>query len=85
MGQNPRYGPVVITLALPRTGPTRLDVFDSTGRRVRTLLDRVTDAGFVRLSWDGSDARGTQRASGLYFVRLTAPGGMLSRKLSLVR
>ncbi len=49
-----------------------LAVYDLSGRRVRTLLDRRMDAGPVEVRWLGDDDRGRRVARGLYFWRLLA-------------
>jgi len=36
-------------------------------------------------SWDGTDARGSRRAPGVYFVRLTDGASAVTRKLLLSR
>ena len=63
-----------VELAVPGRADVCVDVFDVTGRRVRTLLDRSVGAGEYRLLWDGRGDDGRQAAAGIYFVRLTAPG-----------
>ncbi|NNE44367.1 MAG: T9SS type A sorting domain-containing protein, partial [Gemmatimonadetes bacterium] len=55
-------------------GPVRLSVFDVSGRRVARLVDGPREPGTHRLTWDGRDTSGRALASGVYFVRLEAPG-----------
>ena len=80
--------PAVLALGLPPTRlaidmlvwadfPTAhtsatVEVFDVTGRRVRTLLDGGLPAGRLEVSWDGSDDHGVTVPTGMYFVRLRA-------------
>jgi hypothetical protein len=81
---NPARGPVEIAFGIPaeRNGAA-LDVavFDAAGRRVRTLAHETARAARGTLRWDGRDAHGTRVAAGLYFVRLDAGAGPLTRKL----
>jgi hypothetical protein len=58
-------------------GLTRLKfvVIDVQGRRVRTLLDGVVVEGGTTVVWDGRDGSGSRATSGMYFGRLTWPGG----------
>jgi hypothetical protein len=66
-------------------GRVRLQLFDVTGRLVRTLLDSSLPAGVHEIAWDGrSDAGGTVR-NGMYFYRLSAPGYQSARKLLVMR
>jgi flagellar hook assembly protein FlgD len=63
-----------------------LDVFDLTGRRVRTLLTGEVGTGNHSVQWDGRDERGSSVGSGVYFYRLRL-GSKLesSRKMILMR
>jgi len=67
------------------TGPARLLVFDSAGRRVRTLLDGRVEAGEHALRWDGRDDSGHRAPSGVYFYELRTAAGSTERKLLLLR
>jgi hypothetical protein len=71
---NPFGTSAEIAFTLDRDRSVRLEVFDVTGRRVTTLLDREMPAGRHAVSWSGDDANGHAVAAGLYFVRLTSEG-----------
>ncbi len=60
-------------------------VFDVTGRRVRTLFDRVPSAGQRSVTWDGRDDRGQSVASGVYFYRMSAGVFAQTRKMVLLK
>jgi flagellar hook assembly protein FlgD len=60
-------------------GPVRLEVFDAGGRRITTLADGVQSAGSHRVSWDGTDYRGREVASGVYYYRLRQKGNVCGR------
>lgn len=63
-----------------------LQVFDATGRRIRTLLSagRALPANRL-LTWDGSDDSGKRVSSGVYFFRLEAPGVTECERVVLIR
>ena len=63
----------------------RITVHDITGRVVLTLLEGTVPAGSYEVRWDGRDERGVEVVSGVYFVRMKAPGLVESRKVVLVR
>jgi hypothetical protein len=74
LGNSPLgLGPAVV-VELAAGMPARVDLFDLSGRRVRTLADRDLPAGITVLPWDGRDDSGVSMPRGLYFVRLAAPG-----------
>ncbi len=53
-------------------GATEIRVFDSRGRRVRTL---ATSGGASRVTWDGRDDTGRTAPSGVYFARAVGSAG----------
>jgi hypothetical protein len=79
---NPR---TTIRFHLDVAEPARLMVFDVSGRRVATLIDRNLPAGDGRAEWDGRDTAGHAVASGVYFYRLEAPDFTDSRAMVLLR
>jgi len=60
----------------------RADVFDRSGRLVRTLLDARLGAGSHSLCWDGCDDQGNRLEPGVYLLRLRS--GQDSRLLKVV-
>jgi 1,4-alpha-glucan branching enzyme len=82
---SPARGAATIAFALPRPGPARLDVFDASGRRVRTLVDGPCPAGPQQARWDGRTADGAPAAAGVYFVRLAHDGLARSTRIALLR
>jgi len=57
-----------------------LKAYDLQGRFIRTLLNEDRVGGCYQAEWD---ARGVP--PGIYFLRLTAPQGSLTRKVVLAR
>ena len=67
------------------TGLARVEIFDTRGRRLRTLFHGDVLAGSERLlSWDGRDEEGRRAAGGVYFVRFDAPGVHLGQRVVLL-
>jgi len=62
-----------------------LAVYDINGRLVRTLVGQPLGAGSHAVVWDGKDAMGRAVASGVYVYRLTAPQGVVTRRMTLLR
>ena len=83
VGPNPFRGTTAFELALPTPRRARLAVYDVAGRRVRTLLDRVADAGAHRIEWDGRGEQGEIVPSGIYFLQ--AQTDDWSRSVRIVR
>ncbi len=84
---NPFNPHTTIEFTLPglESGDVELAVFDSRGRRVRTLLDGKLEPGKHCVAWDGRGDGGGDNASGVYFYRLKADGRTLVRKMLLLQ
>lgn len=82
---NPTQARARIEFAVPASGPVALEVFDASGRLVRTLLNEPLTAGTHSVAWEGRDDGGRSVASGLYFYRLNTKDGTLQRSLVLLR
>lgn len=78
---NPFPVGTTIPVALAREGSTALRVFDIGGHLVRVLVDRRLGAGEHVIPWDGRDMNGRRVSSGVYFLRLEAPGRLETRKV----
>ena len=77
---NPFNPVTTIRFELKKSGMTAVDVFDVTGRHVRTLLDGNVEAGAYDLRFDASAL-----SSGIYFYRLTSGDFTAIKKMSLVK
>ncbi|MFH1143857.1 MAG: C25 family cysteine peptidase [Candidatus Eisenbacteria bacterium] len=82
---NPSRGDSRIRFGMPGDGRVCLQIFDSSGRLVRTLVDERLAAGFHTIHWDGRSGAGDPASSGIYFYRLTGPEGTLRRSMVLSR
>jgi len=85
---NPFNPATLIRYALPLShgnGNVRVDIFNSLGQRVRSLVDRRQTAGNYVATWDGTDDFGRSVASGLYVYRIRAGAFTESRKMLLLK
>jgi hypothetical protein len=83
---NPFNPTTTLRFGVAVAGPADVVVFDSRGRRVRTLWRAAhVEPGFRRVTWDGRDDAGVRVASGVYHVRLQTAGRALTRRLTLVK
>lgn len=82
---NPCGELTIISYQLPKPGHTTLEIYDLTGRLVRTLVDEKKEAGVHSIPWDGKDVHGKEVASGIYFYRLQADDFTGTKSLTLLR
>ena len=66
-------------------GDVTLQIYDVSGRLVRTLIDGYKPSGAGAVSWNGRNDQGQPVASGIYFYRMTAPGFSEMKKMVLLR
>ena len=82
---NPFNPSTSIRYQLAAASPVRLDVYDTLGRRVRSLVRQAQPAGYHRVEWDSRDDTGQPVAAGVYFYRLQAGPFSAVRKLVLLK
>jgi len=81
-----QFGPrVEIAYTLERTGRVESTIYDVRGRTVTTLVDTNRPAGPSSVIWEGTDNRGGNVASGVYFVRFAAEGVTSQKRIALIR
>ncbi len=75
LGNNPvENRQALVFFGLAKSDRVQLVVYDVSGRRIRTLADRVFPAGEHRLVWDGADDHGQLVPRGVYFAKTTFAG-----------
>ncbi len=74
----------LIQFALPTARQVSLQVFDVSGRLVRTLHQGMLEAGSHSIKWDGRSEAGRTLPGGVYLYRLSSGGDQVERKLVLV-
>jgi hypothetical protein len=83
---NPFMSATTIRFDMPAEGGrAKLEVFDSGGRRVATLLDGVVGGGSQSARWIATDASGRALKTGVYLCRLEVAGMAEMRKLMVIR
>jgi hypothetical protein len=83
---NPTSGSSSVSFDIPdHSGSVRLALYNVRGQLVRTVVDGPVERGRHERSWDGTDDRGEQVASGVYFARLMVDGRSSNQKVMVLR
>jgi len=64
---------------------TTLTVYDVTGARVKTLVNRDMPSGRHEVRWDGTNEWGHGVGTGVYFYRISMPGFSDTKKMVLLK
>jgi hypothetical protein len=82
---NPFSGATTVFFEVSTAEPVTLEIFDVSGRRVRTLMKGETAAGRYHVTWQGRADDGRPVAAGVYYVRLVTRGSSQSRPVILLK
>jgi hypothetical protein len=74
-----------IRYGLPVEADVDLRIFDTRGRNIITLVDRLQPAGYNSVYWDGRNADRMIVSNGIYFCRLQAGDWSETKKMVLSR
>ncbi len=78
---------VNIEYTIPKESKVALQVYDVSGRLIRTIVNTKQSPGIYTAKWDGKTRNGRKVTSGVYFCRLVVNGNeqKATRKLLLVK
>jgi len=82
---NPFNPTTTIAFSLKERGAASLEIYDVSGRLVRTLAAEELPAGSHVKVWDGRDNAGQASASGVYFYKLAVTGFSQTKKMVLLK
>ena len=83
---NPFNPTTTMAFALPKSGPTTLQVFDLRGRLVRSLIHAEwKEPGRYPVTWNARDDAGRTVPAGVYFYRLRSGDYQSTKRLVLLK
>ena len=82
---NPFNPSTKITFDIPNTSNVRLDIFNSLGEYIITLVNQNYSPGKYVTVWNGRNSSGNQVNSGVYIYRLTTNNFTKSKRMVLLK
>lgn len=82
---NPFNAETCIRFQLDQASRVKLDIYNTLGQKIRTLLRKNVPAGQQQVKWDGRDDQGRLVPSGIYFYRIHPSGAPQTRQMMLVK
>ncbi|OPX17558.1 hypothetical protein BXT86_05865, partial [candidate division WOR-3 bacterium 4484_100] len=82
---NPGLRGITIEYFIDVLSRVELVVYDVSGKRVKTLIDKKVGAGKYKKSWDGRDEKENLVPAGVYFVRLFTDKETWVKKVVLIK
>ncbi len=82
---NPFNPATTLQYTLKRAAFVRVEIYNTAGQRITTLLQQHQPAGVHRLRWDGTTRHGEVVSSGVYLYRITTGKISRSGKLFLLK
>lgn len=82
---NPFNPSTVINYTIPKTENVHIQIFNSLGQLVITLINQVQNAGEHKTIWNGKNSKGKTVSSGIYLYKIEVGKFTSSKKMNLIR
>ena len=82
---NPFKNSTEVVIELAEDDYVKVQVFDRSGRMVKELENRVHNAAYHRIIWDGTDLNGQKLNPGVYFIITKTSGEVFTEKVIVLQ
>ena len=82
---NPFNPETTIRFDIAKSGDVKLEIYNTKGQLVNTLINGKMSPGYHSFKWNGKDNKGQMASSGVYFYRLTTDGKALTKKMLMLK
>jgi len=82
---NPFNPETTIAFDVKGTQQVRIEIYNTKGQLIRTLVDEVKSQGHHSVIWNGRDDHGNSVASGIYHYRMRAGSYKANRRMMLLK
>jgi len=82
---NPFNNSTIICLELPEDAQVELNIFDITGKEIKTLTNKQFNAGVYFFQWDGLNAENVTVSSGIYLAVARTGKSVKAMKMTYIK
>ncbi|GEM_PF-1568207 len=82
---NPFNSATSIYYTIPEDCHVSISIYNTMGRKIKTLVDRFMISGSYHVKWNGDDDKGRGVSSGIYIVNMDTGSFRLSRKITIIK
>lgn len=82
-GTGSSRSPALIRINLPMANETRVNIYNTQGRKIRELFSQRLAAGRYSIAWDGRDDYGSFASSGTYLLHLQTGNKQVADKVTI--
>lgn len=82
---NPFNPTTSISYSLPKASAVTVEVYNSRGQLIRTLVNEAKSAGNYSIIWNGTDNNNRPVSSGIYFYKMKADSYISTKKMVLMK
>lgn len=82
---NPFSSSTRIDYSIARPSAVRIDVYDISGKKVKTMVNETLGSGSYSLFWNGLDDEGDHIPEGVYFYRMVTSDVTVTRRCVLLK
>jgi flagellar hook assembly protein FlgD len=81
---NPFNPETTIQFDIPKASPVKIEIFNTSGQKIKTLVNANYQPGIYSIAWDGMNQNNEKVSSGVYFYHLKAKGFKKTKKMLLI-
>jgi len=82
---NPFNPTTTISYYIPKSGNVNIDIYNTRGQLVKTLLNETKGNGTHRVVWTGDDNDGNKVSSGIYYARIVTDRKSVTAKMLMLK
>jgi len=82
---NPFTPATTISYSVKSATPVTIEIYNTKGQKVRTLVSETKASGNYQIAWDGTDQNNRKVSSGIYFYKMYAGKYSASKKMILMK